>query len=667
MRVDVPEAIGAKTVIGQLTVDGATRPGYVTAFGCDDGIPTDRSGAVSRSDLNYDGRVTQFASNRLIVQADNDGEVCFYTSTAVDIIVDVNAVSFDVGVNSFPNRRTDTRDGSFVPQVHAGGVHRLRVPEAVGAKTVIGQLTVDHAAGPGYVTAYGCDQGLPRGSDGDASKSDLNYDGRVAAFASNRLIVQADDDGDVCFYTLAAVDVIVDLNAVTDTGIASFANRRSDTRRGSRGPQVAAGETVRVHVPEAVGAKTVIGQLTVDRTSDPGYVTAYGCDDGLPRGADGEPTKSDLNYNGAATAFASNRLIVQADADGDVCFYTSAPADVIVDVNAVSSNTAISSFANRRTDTRTGLTTVIPPGDGAIPVWPEFHPAPALDGVAALTGGKADASVTARPIVAVKIDNYRAARPHWGIERADAVIELNVEGVSRFVALFHTRLPSEVGPVRSARTADLDLLSAMNRPVFAYSGANPGVTDWIRSAALSGVTVDFSGLHRPCYQRTAERPGPHNLLFDATCAVAEVTNAGPARPLWSVDGGWTPPAGATVADSTFRVPMDGVVVDWKWDTSDGRYLRYQDEAPHVTDSGAQIAAHTVVELFTSYIPSPVDGRSPHAVTIGTGDAVIHREGRAIEATWARPTAHDPFTFTTHDGDEVPLDRGVTWLELIRRP
>src|SRR5690606_6048019 len=125
---------------------------------------------------------------------------------------------------------------------------------------------------------------------------------------------------------------------------------RTDTRRGAGAPQVGAGRSMRVHVPEAIGTKTVIGQLTVDRTSDPGYVTAYGCDDGLPRGADGEPTKSDLNYNGLVTAFASNHLIVQADDDGDVCFYTSAPADVIVDVNAVSSSTAISSFANRRTD-----------------------------------------------------------------------------------------------------------------------------------------------------------------------------------------------------------------------------------------------------------------------------------------------------------------------------
>ena len=91
--------------------------------------------------------------------------------------------------------------------------------------------------------------------------------------------------------------------------------------------------------------------------------------------------------------------------------------------------------------------------------------------------------------MAVKIDNYGPARPQWGLERADAVIEENVEGITRFVALFHSNLPTAVGPVRSARTGDLDLLTAMNRPVFGFSGANPGVTQWIDSAEGSGVLV----------------------------------------------------------------------------------------------------------------------------------------------------------------------------------
>ncbi len=71
LRVPVPEAVGGKTVVGQLTVDRRRGAGYVTAYGCDDGLPTDPTGAVSRSDLNYDGSVSPVASNRLIVKADD--------------------------------------------------------------------------------------------------------------------------------------------------------------------------------------------------------------------------------------------------------------------------------------------------------------------------------------------------------------------------------------------------------------------------------------------------------------------------------------------------------------------------------------------------------------------------------------------------------------------
>ena len=662
LRVSVPEAIGGKTVVGQLTVDRADGAGYVTAYGCDDEIPRDLDGSVSRSDLNYDGNVSPVSSNRLIVKADNSGDVCFYTLHPTALIVDINAVTFDTGVNSFPNRRTDTRTLAD-PRVAGGGVLRISVPEAVGGKTVVGQLTVDRADGAGYVTAYGCDDGIPTDPAGTVSRSDLNYDGNVSPVSSNRLIVRADNDGDVCFYTLRPASLIVDINGVSDVGITSFPNHRTDTRT-SPNPRVAGGGVLRVSVPEAVGGKTVVGQLTVDRVLGAGYVTAYGCDDGIPTDPDGAVSRSDVNYDGAVAPVSSNRLIVKADNDGDVCFYTLRPAAVIVDINAVS-DVGISSFPNHRTDTRYQT---LPPGSittNNVPVWPPYATLPPLDGVAALTGLPAEATVTRRPILAVKIDNYGPARPQWALEQADAIIEENVEGITRFIALFHTHLPDVVGPVRSARIGDLDLLSAMNRPVFAYSGANPGVTDWINSAASSNALVDFTALRSPCYSRTADRPGPHNLLLDLNCAVTSSAVAGPARPLWRIDASWAPPNTA-LADTTFTLAMDGVIVDWTWESATGTYLRSQDAEAHLTVSGAQVSARSVVEISTVYVPSPVDARSPTPITVGSGTAVVHRNGRAVRARWSRPTAYDPFDFfDTTTGLPIPLNAGTTFIELVR--
>lgn len=668
LRVEVPEAIGGKTVIGQLTVARALGVGYVTAYGCADGIPRDAAGAVARSDLNLDGRVSPIWSNRLVVKADDAGDVCFYTSGPAALVVDLNAVTFDAGFTSFGNRRVDTRVTPY-----DGPILRVSVPEAAGGRAVVGQLTVSRASGGGFVTAYGCADGIPRDGAGAVSRSDLNFDGRVATVWSNRLVVSADTAGDVCFLTVGRAALIVDVNAASDEGVVGLDSRRIDTRH-QPGPavggdgRVGAGGVLRVKVPEAAGGATVVGQLTVSRVVGAGFVTAFACAAGPPA-AGGAVSRSDLNFDGSVSSVWSNRLVVQADAAGDVCFLTSAPAALIVDLGAVSS-TGISSFPNRRIDTRVGVppgSITVPPTSDGVPQWPPYHPLPPLSGRAALTGEVASSTVTSRPITAVKIDNYRLARPPFGLDQADVVIEANAEGVTRFMALFHTRLPGEVGPVRSARTADLDLLVGMNRPVFGYSGANPGVTEWLRVAAEAGVLVDYSALKNPCYRRTGERPGPHNLLLDPTCALGRSGSAGPARPLWHIDASWTvPPGMASTASGPFTVAMDGVTVDWVWDAASGRYLRSQSGAPHVSASGARVSATNVVVLQVLHPPSVVDARSPHPVTVGSGAGVVHRSGRRIPVTWARATPYDMFTFReVATGAPVPLDVGTTFVQLAR--
>jgi hypothetical protein len=268
--------------------------------------------------------------------------------------------------------------------------------------------------------------------------------------------------------------------------------------------------------------------------------------------------------------------VVQADADGDVCFTTLRDAALVVDVNGVS-DIGIQSFPNRRVDTRTDSTAGTPGTTGTVPVWPPFTPGPAVDGVAALTGAPAGSDVTARPTLAVKIDNFGPARPQWALDEADVVFELNVEGVTRFLALFHTRMPTVLGPIRSARTADIELVAGMNRPIFAFSGANTGTTGWIESAASSGMLTPYSSLARPCYGREPSRPGPHNLLLDPACARSTVAGdpvqPGPARPLWAIDDDWEVPTGigAVPATTPFDVAMDGVATTWTWDAATRTY------------------------------------------------------------------------------------------------
>jgi hypothetical protein len=121
-----------------------------------------------------------------------------------------------------------------------------------------------------------------------------------------------------------------------------------------------------------------------------------------------------------------------------------------------------------------------------------------------------------------------------------------------------------------------------------------------------------------------------------------------------------------LTDTAFTVVLDGVRLEWIWDTASRMYLRSQDGQPHLAVSGARIAAHNVVEIASVHVPSPVDARSPNPVTVGSGIAVVHRDGVAIPATWSRPTADAPFVFRDASTNApIPLDAGTTFLELIR--
>lgn len=267
------------------------------------------------------------------------------------------------------------------------------------------------------------------------------------------------------------------------------------------------------------------------------------------------------------------------------------------------------------------------------------------------------------PALAVKVDNHPGARPQWSLSLADVIFEENVESLTRFIAIFHSHLPGVIGPIRSARTSDMNILAAFNRPVLAWSGGNKNVTAVVRSAAQSGILVNVSALALGrCYRRAAGKKAPHNLVVDPSCALAAAPSAGPARAPWSFDDAYLPQG---ESDGAFEIRMDGVDVVWVWDSASGRYLRHQDGRPHVAIDGTQISAKNVVILYVAYVPSPADVRSPEAQTLGTGRLVVHRNGVATVGTWSRATATDPFVFTDAAGAPIPLAGGTTFVELVR--
>lgn len=289
---------------------------------------------------------------------------------------------------------------------------------------------------------------------------------------------------------------------------------------------------------------------------------------------------------------------------------------------------------------------------------------PQPDGpVAPLTGIRhfaIDAERLAQPALVAKVDNDAKALPQRGLESADVVLEVRVEGISRFMAVFHSRIPAEIGPIRSARTSDPDLLSMFSDPMFSWSGGNPATVSQLRDVPwVRNVDPDTIGR---VYSRSQDRRAPHNLILDAPALVAGVeTDSGAPGALFAYRSDGEEPAGSPTAG--FDVSVGSSVAGFAWSAERAGWLRWTNGVVHTDPGGQQLAPANVVVLETDYVASPADRRSPEAVTLGSGSAWIFTAGQVIEGTWRREDRHQPWTLTSTDGAPVLLTPGSTWVEL----
>lgn len=268
-----------------------------------------------------------------------------------------------------------------------------------------------------------------------------------------------------------------------------------------------------------------------------------------------------------------------------------------------------------------------------------------------------------RPALAVKIDNHPDAVPQVGLDQTDLVFEERVEGITRFLAVFWSHDVAGVGPIRSARTSDIDLLGSLGEPLLAWSGGNEGVVDAVESSDVIDVGVD----HQPdLYSREPSRYAPHNLMSDtAQLVAAGREGASPPQSPFAVANGASPGA-AAVAAPGLDVDLDGVTADWVWDAASSRWLRFQNGEAHLAESGAQLSAANVVVLGVDYASSSADASSPEAQSVGEGAGVVLRpDGTMVEVTWQRGSGNEPFVLVDAAGAEVVLPPGNIWVELPR--
>jgi hypothetical protein len=281
---------------------------------------------------------------------------------------------------------------------------------------------------------------------------------------------------------------------------------------------------------------------------------------------------------------------------------------------------------------------------------PTGTPTPPAKSTDPLTGGK----VSSHPVIAAKVENIAAARPQVGLSLADITFIEEVEGAqTRLVAVYHSRFPKRLGPVRSARSTDVQLLPLFGKPGLVYSGANSTVQRKIDNASIVPI---------PRSTRDHRRVAPHNVFVNVA-AIDRSTKLREATPI-----GWTFSEVVPRAPSATTVKVRVGHDTFGFAYSSGRYtVRWNGSRYADGDNGAITKTDNVVIMMVHNHPDGnrdvLGAPSVQSDTVGKGTVTIYRNGKKISGQWRRTKASGPLRFTDKSGDPIPLKPGQTWVAL----
>jgi hypothetical protein len=284
-----------------------------------------------------------------------------------------------------------------------------------------------------------------------------------------------------------------------------------------------------------------------------------------------------------------------------------------------------------------------------------------------------------RPL-SVKIQIFpRGQRPPWGVSLADLVYDYyQNNGLTRLHAVFYGNSASQVGPIRSARLFDANVVR-MYKTIFAFGGADPRILSRFVNSEFADRIVLEGGHNCPPMCRI--EPNSYNYLITSTTELSKYAESQGVKDdrqdLNGMTFHTTAPDGGTPGNQIYTRVSISAYSRWDYDPTSGRYLRFQDNQEDTGQGEAyvplvdrlnnqQASAANVVELFVPH-EFVVKSKSSEIVDIllsGTGDAVAFRDGNAYKVKWNRPTTDSVLYLTFPDGSNYPFKPGNTWFEVV---
>ena len=271
------------------------------------------------------------------------------------------------------------------------------------------------------------------------------------------------------------------------------------------------------------------------------------------------------------------------------------------------------------------------------------------------------------PVLVVKIDDTRAAHPQAGLEDADLVYIEQVEGgLTRIAAVFSSKIPAVIGPVRSARISDIEILEQFGRVAFAYSGAQKKLLPVIAAANLENLGAQRQS--REIYSNDPLRNAPTAMMLQAQALMQKVKEQQLPVSI-SKSAGWnfseSFDTGTAIVSAKVSWPANSY--DAVWSSTEKRWLLSHGGVANLAAKGTHLGASTFVIQIVSITPSEYGdkfgGVTPFTATVGSGRGYILRDGKYIAALWNRPTPDVGTSWKTTSGEEIPFAAGQIWIAL----
>ena len=274
------------------------------------------------------------------------------------------------------------------------------------------------------------------------------------------------------------------------------------------------------------------------------------------------------------------------------------------------------------------------------------------------------------PVLVVKIDDTALAHPQVGLKDADVVYIEQVEGgLTRLAAVFSSKIPSQIGPVRSARISDLELLAQYGKVGFAYSGAQRKLFPEIAAANFFDVGANRYGAE--FYKNDPIRSAPYAMLLSAPELLQEAATRG-AIPVSAKEMGWKfgRSSEKAIQTSTADVSWPAGRYSAFWSASEERWLLSHNGSPDLDPSGYQIGPKNLliqmVSISDSIYKDKGGGVTPFTATVGSGNCYLLRDGTYLPCRWNRLSAESGTTFTDLEGEEIYFTPGQIWFALTSK-